>query len=861
MVDGNGAAEPCQKVAEGLLRKVPGLLKYFDENDDAAVKVLHAMNEQLRNHLGPQHMDRTNEAERFRVLEGLLRNHLKFVKYPTTQPPAHPSARVGTLGVRRSLLVRYLAAALEEVGDVIAAILIRAALNVAESAADGHDTASIDEFLQLAIGSLLDDQGKGAALLYTVLGDLMQQEVGSHGNLVSAKPMELTEWGDPDFSLTVLIGKELIPVPFCEILPFFWAPHSQLATHCHACALPFVGEPPIRTINILMSDVLILGVRVFNRHFSCIKANRIPFVPISHVWTDSIREANENRAHNTAATIKLIGTLVGLGLGARNAYGPEVEFWHDYFSVPQWQSEVKEQLLIRLPAIYHLADEILVHLEDLRSSSLVFLFMGESPNMAGPTSNDPLLEVMKMVPHIRSLLGSEWMRRMWVMLEYAQSRAACVMTRWNIIHRVRDYNTQKHTMGAIYARDTFTHALTLARSYLPNLFRYARSIALSAHNSIQFIRELGARPLLIGGPPPKFFLGEVMELVASRQCQHSHDRFMALDLLLDGQRTAWQPVGEEVLPAAEAEACSHVWLKALRQGDCTPLLFQPRERIPGSDPSTRSGLASWLVGYSGLEGAAWGHGRQTTAPDLVPVITDEGVIRVSLALAGELEQIWYLDVETSGEVAGVAFGLHHLYRMAKAEGMEMSPELLVDSLNRIFPLGDTQQSIAKGNGQLFSFAALDGRDPEFADRIRSRLAKFEAPGDSGNSLDKADAILGISDDLGFGATITGAFRTGYTRLTHSKHMAGQREERGAKGGDPICKVRCPECRRVALFRLDLRETGGVGQKVYRIPGLAYEGSIKDGVGLVIDNEGRITGRMFYGPPACDCRLMVDVEIH
>lgn len=848
-----------RKVAEGLLPKVLHLLKNFDGNDDA-VELFHAMNELLRNHLGPQHMDRTNEAERFRVLEGLLRAHLKFVKYPTTQRPARPSARVGTLGVRRSLLVRYLAAALEEVGDVIAAIVIRAALNVAESAADGHDTTSIDEFLQLAIGCLLDDQGKGAALLYTVLGDLMQQEVGSHGNLVSAKPMELAEWGHPDFSLTVLIGKELVPVPLHEILPFFWAPNSQLATHCHACALPFVGEPPIRTINILLSDVLILGVRVFNRHFSCIKANRIPFVPISHVWTDSIREANENRAHNTAATIMLISTLVGLGLGARGAYGAEVEFWHDYFSVPQWQSEVKEQLLIRLPAIYHLADEILVHLEDLRSSSLISLFMAASPKMAGP-SNDPLLEVMKVVPHIRGLLGSEWMRRMWVMLEYAQSRAACVMTRWNTIHRVRDYDTQKHATGALYARDTFTHALALARLYLPNMFRYARSVALSAHTSIQFIRELGARPLLIRGPPPKLFLGEVMELVASKQCQYSHDRFMALDLLLDGQRTAWQPVGEELLPAAEAEACAHVWLKALRQGDCVPLLFQPRERIPGSNPSARSGLASWLVGYSGLEGAAWGHGRQTTAPDLVPVVTEEGPIRVSLALAGEIEQICYLDVETSGEVTGVAFGLHHLCRMAEAEGMEMSPEVLVDGLNRVFPLDDIYHNMARHNGPLLSFAALDRRDPEFAGRIRGLLSKYEDAVDSGIASEKADAILGISDELGFEATITGAFITGYTRLTHSKHMARQREERGAKGGDPICKVRCPECRRIALFRLDLRETGGVGQKVYRIPGVAYEGSIKDGVGLVIDNQGRITGRMFYGPPACDCRLMVDVEIH
>jgi hypothetical protein len=852
-MDGDGAVKLLRKAVERLLPKVLDHSKNFHGKKEAVEGLFQAMNALLRNRWGPQHMDRTNEAGRFRVLEGLLRNYLKFVKYPTTQPPAHPSASVGALGVQRSLLGRYLAAALEADGDVIAAILIRAALNVAESAADGHDTAIVDEFLQLAIGRLVDDQSKGASFLYTVLGDLMQKEAEGDGNLDPVRP-DSSGGVSPDFSLTVLIGNELIPVPFYEILPFFWAPHGQVTTYCHACALPFVGEPPIRTIHILMSDVRILGVRVFNRHFSCLKANRIPFVPVSHVWTDPIREANATRAHNNAATTKLIGTLVGLGMGAKSAYGPEVEFWHDYFSVPQWQPEVKEQLLVRLPAIYHLADEILVHLEDLCPSSLVSLFMGGFPKLAG-TSNDPLLEVMRVVPHIRNFLGSEWMRRMWVMLEFAQCRAACVMMKWNIINRVRDDATQKPTMGAIYERDSFSHALTLALNHLPNLFRYARSIAMRASDSIKFIGGLGTRHLPARGPPSRLFLGEAMELVASRQCQYSRDRFVALDVLLDGQRTAWLPAGEAVLPAPAAEACAHVWLKALRRGDYSPLLLQPRERIPGSNPSTQP---SWMVGRSGLEGVEWHCGSEEAPPDLVPVITDEGIIRVTLALAGEIEQICYLDVGISGKVAGVAFGLHLVYDVAKAEAVEMSPELLIDGLSRIFPLEHTLQGTAQENDRMFSFADLKRRDPAFANRIRGLLKEYEEAGD-GSSL--AQVAQSISDALGLEKDIVGLSNLNFTCLTGSKYMASWREVRGAKGGDPICKVRCPECRRVTLFRLDLRETGGVGQQVYRIPGLAYTGSSMDGVGLVIDKEGRITGRMFHGPPACHCRLMVEVEIH
>lgn len=289
----------------------------------------------------------------------------------------------------------------------------------------------------MAIGSLSNDLGKGAEFLYIVLGDLVRREGEGDDSLDLADQPDISDGGSTaaGFGLAVLVGNEPTTVPFHELVPFFWAPHGQLATRCHACALPFVDEPPIRTINIVMSDARILHVRVFKRHFACIKDSRILFVPVSHVWTDSIRETNANRAHNDSAATKLLSTLVRLGVGAEHGYGPEVEFWHDYFSVPQWQSEVKEQLLLRLPAIYHLPDEILVHLEDLPPSTVLFLFGGLLTR--GVAGNDPLIEAVKVLPRIRALLASEWMERMWTMLEYAQSRAACVMAKGKI-YRVRD---------------------------------------------------------------------------------------------------------------------------------------------------------------------------------------------------------------------------------------------------------------------------------------------------------------------------------------------------------------------------------------------------------------------------------------
>lgn len=70
-------------------------------------------------------------------------------------------------------------------------------------------------------------------------------------------------------------------------------------------------------------------VRIKNRHLSCLETTCTSFVPVSHVWDDSIRRANESRSHNDEAAYKLIDSLDALFKGAQDAYESGVEFWHD----------------------------------------------------------------------------------------------------------------------------------------------------------------------------------------------------------------------------------------------------------------------------------------------------------------------------------------------------------------------------------------------------------------------------------------------------------------------------------------------------------------------------------------------------
>lgn len=132
-------------------RLVPALPDHRNLNrNDGTAGLSQAADELLPNRLSPQHMDKV-QAERFRSFEGLLRKHLKFTKYATMQPHTH----AGTLGVQRALIVRRLAARLEQHGDVMASILLRTALNVAESSTEGNVMAVMNDFLRFGWPSAL----------------------------------------------------------------------------------------------------------------------------------------------------------------------------------------------------------------------------------------------------------------------------------------------------------------------------------------------------------------------------------------------------------------------------------------------------------------------------------------------------------------------------------------------------------------------------------------------------------------------------------------------------------------------------------------------------------------------------------
>ncbi|KAL8380913.1 hypothetical protein RB595_005282 [Gaeumannomyces hyphopodioides] len=602
--------------------------------------------------------------------------------------------------------------------------------------------------------------------------------------------------------------------------------------------MPIVQEPTVRTIAPVKPNLTAgpgVHVRVVNRHFTCLKASNVLWVPVSHVWHDSIRRANDSETHDDEAAATMVGSLEALLDASVDSYGPEVEFWHDYFSVPQWEQRTKVSLLLQIPSIYHGAKEILVHMSDIPGAHIRMLLSED--HLKSPTLN-----ALRFMHVLHVLCSSQWLQRTWVMLEYSFCRRACVMDKSGHIWRSPDQamETENDTLATILQR--VRHLLNWIDPY-SGTFVTAQRRELLGGAAVDNLRRW-----------PGLCLGEAIEFIAKKQCQVLRDRFFASHMLAHRNPTP----NADAIPLSTRDACQYVWKAALERQDFSPLLLQPRETSPGSNPA--AGIPSWLVGHNGLDHAEWGLGSQgTPAQSLVSVEGDR--VKAELEVVGSIERIHFLDANEAGNVKGVEWAIGLLGSLAGDAPGELSTADLIDGLNRIFPSDTifTRAALSRAAVE-YTMEGLQRRDSGLEANVQHCLTEyFSSPSGSPRRQYAAQSLIRI---MKYDKDIMRRTSRELTRIIFSGSIAFRRAQRGAIGGEPICEARCvePSCQVLTVLRLDLRADAGIGDTVYRIPGLSYDRGVEDGVGVVLNKEGRITGRMLYGPPKCPCRLRKMVEI-
>lgn len=376
-----------------------------------------------------------------------------------------------------------------------------------------------------------------------------------------------------------------------------------LDTNCMTCHRTFGGhDPPIRTI-ILDSVTSTHGrfdisIRVYNRHIGCLIQRKLPYTPISHVWHQSIAEANDSGQPSDEATTDVRITLVNVLFAVTIFEGKPTEIWHDYLSIPQWQKSVQQQLLLILPDIYALPSGIIVHHHDVASVCYENLFISES--------EEPVLEALWGVA------ASRWFSRMWVTLEYVCSQKAQILTRdWEIVtvplqNILWDLKTRGDNKYLMNAWGTDERAMRLLRMPISN-------------------REN--------------CLGAALDSVAAKDCRSYRDRFLAAHGMLYGRR--YQKIGDastlnEAEPSVDNAAppldpiltCRWLSEKCLAAGDYSPLLLRPIPEETVVSPN-------WLCAHSMMPPDVFPYRNQQTPPDF-PQIMRDGAVQPDLELVGHI---------------------------------------------------------------------------------------------------------------------------------------------------------------------------------------------------------------------------------
>ena len=170
--------------------------------------------------------------------------------------------------------------------------------------------------------------------------------------------------------------------------------------------------PPV--LDITQTAVAPYPLRIYNRHLACIESEEIDFIPISHAWHEPIAKAQDNSVEDINAACLAYQIPVRTLLAATKERGPSVEIWHDYLSVPQWRKDVQSQLLLSIPAIYSYPQRVIMHLDDVRASYLQPAYQDQS--------------YKSFLEGLAATIRSRWFDRMWVTLEYIQSKEVLMLS-------------------------------------------------------------------------------------------------------------------------------------------------------------------------------------------------------------------------------------------------------------------------------------------------------------------------------------------------------------------------------------------------------------------------------------------------
>lgn len=594
---------------------------------------------------------------------------------------------------------------------------------------------------------------------------------------------------------------------------YIWYQEDPDTLNCCDCDKPFGSEALIRTFRFNYSPENKRHTRVvdianggklflYDRHFECLTHGEIEYVAISHVWDPVISRIAEQRKRSLdTSTVRHI--LISLALkifdAVQTASDKEYELWYDYISVPQWSESLKTKILLAIPRIFGSAKFTLVHLADLEPRTVQQLYNG--------TSTPERIEA------ITTMCNAAWYKRVWTASEFVLSPQVRVLdSEFRMLHDIEDpFFRQK--INEIWEEEVRKHG-TLKLETMADLGRNFVPWNVDSLFRLQSI------------PKPDF--AHAFATLSPRSCYEEGDFMYALNGIVC-------PSSDMTVYERPMEACIRIARKCLENGDYSPLIMTPE--LGFFDPRH---YEENRRKYGLNDVFTWGMGTATEQPTHAKdLYFENGDPVLKLAEIGTVTML--LECEYGG-------GLDWRFIRAATFVVDLTgPDVddFVASLCTRLYNEHTQavlEHISKNDRRRWLEEALR----EQYEQRRGEWWPFG--GDRGTVALKQ--CLGLNEDNGRRTESGLEFLEFHGSTLHVNVM------------NNLMRVRCGGCGRLSVFRAGLfrRPEYVQGATAYRMPGLEYPFARKDGVGILVNNNGEIVGRMLWAVPTCSCTTLRMVKV-
>lgn len=606
-------------------------------------------------------------------------------------------------------------------------------------------------------------------------------------------------------------------------LATFWNEENPSALRCLLCREPFKDRALIRTLKVrddcesahgsagpAYSRAILIefgrSILLFDRHLECLLKADVQFVAVSHVWDANIAQMQQcgyYAPQNSEATRLAIQGLVQIYEGSRRdsdeptAY--EWEFWHDYFSVPQWTDRIKNMILLTIHEIFSHARSVIVHLEDVESDTVNKLYHGETTK--------------ERLEGMTGICNAKWFSRMWTAMELIRSREIKTMMANGRLAGPNSEPVFLDKLAEVWADEV----------------RKRRSV-YSVEADAQMGKNLvpwNLGPLREAKELKRTNFAMAFAVLSRRGCRDRRDFLHAFRSIVVG--------GTKIRPLHPYfwDEFIHTAKDCLLVDDYSPLLITPD--LPMGNPIPPPG-------YNDV--TRWELGAEQNPPNFKKAISiDEftGQVSVNLEHIGTVISICERTDEADcwGSLAEFASCVDLVLEL---DGPDLTK--FVNSVGgRLF--GEDTDFILS---RLRDKGIMEELQSVLRERHRFRhIEKWPKEGEHGTKwlvkmLSLSLAVRGRSESR--------------LALLGARYQTMHCRPHGY-----VISIHCDTCGQTSAFRIGsfVRKQQLLGTKAFRIPGLKYDMSLPNGMAL-LEKDGRIIGRMLWATPACPCHVTHDVKL-